>query len=129
MRSRQLPMFEAVAADIRARVHDGSLAPGDRLPTSAELARSWGVNVNTVLRSLRLLADEGLIDLRRRRGATVLEQQDHGDLVRLVDAVLDEADRLGLSVGQVVALVTGRAGVEAGGQAGREARAGAPFRC
>jgi GntR family transcriptional regulator len=39
---------------------------------SLEPAGSAEINVHTVLRAYALLRDEGLIDLRRRRGAVVI---------------------------------------------------------
>ncbi len=45
--------------------------PGDRLPPAKDLAAVMGVNTNTVLRSLRALRDEGLLEFRRGMGVRV----------------------------------------------------------
>ncbi|WP_304324088.1 GntR family transcriptional regulator [Corynebacterium frankenforstense] len=65
------PIYRQIAGQVAAQIRDGTLARGERLPTGAELAASLDVNRNTTLQAYRLLRDEGLIDLRRGRGAVV----------------------------------------------------------
>jgi len=65
------PLFEQIAASVRGDVLAGRLRPGDRLPAAREVAEAVQVNVHTALRAYQELRDEGLIDLRRGRGAVI----------------------------------------------------------
>ena len=48
------------------------LKPGDLLPPIRQLAVNLGVHFNTVALAYRMLADEGWLELKRRRGAAVI---------------------------------------------------------
>src|ERR1700734_843122 len=65
-------LHEQVAAQIREAIADGEAKPGDRLPATRHLAAVMGVNTNTVLRAVRLLRDEGLLELRQGHGIRVV---------------------------------------------------------
>lgn len=58
---------DQLAADIAAGRH----APGDRLPSEAELAARFGVNRHTLRRALADLAAQGLVQARRGAGVFV----------------------------------------------------------
>jgi len=70
-RRDSLELHEQVAAEIRRAIAEGEAGPGDRLPPARDLAAVLGVNANTVLRAMRMLRDEGLLEFRRGRGVTV----------------------------------------------------------
>ena len=65
-------LHEQVAAAIRRAIADGEAKPGEKLPPARDLAAVLKVNSNTVLRALRMLRDEGLLEFRRGRGITVV---------------------------------------------------------
>ena len=58
---------------VRQRVAEGELKPGDQLPTVRALASELRVNFNTVARSYRLLDEAGIISTQQGRGTYILE--------------------------------------------------------
>src|SRR6266487_380149 len=80
-RSDPTELYEQVAAEIRRSIADGEARAGDRLPPARDLAAVLGVNTNTVLRALRLLRDEGLLEFRRGRGVTVAGTLEKGAVI------------------------------------------------
>jgi len=103
--TRDEPLFAQIAACVRRGLATGDLRAGSRLPPARTLALALDVNLHTVLRAYQDLRDEGLVDLRRGRGAVVAA---HGDLDALagpVAALVDAARRSGVSAPAVVALV------------------------
>jgi DNA-binding transcriptional regulator YhcF (GntR family) len=69
-----LPVYRQIADALRHHLVAARLKPGDLLPPVRQLALDLGVHFNTVAQAYRLLADEGWLDLKRRRGALVLER-------------------------------------------------------
>jgi GntR family transcriptional regulator len=70
-RSDPMPLHDQVAAEIRRAIAEGEADPGGRIPQAKDLAAVLGVNTNTVLRALRVLRDEGLLELGRGRAIVV----------------------------------------------------------
>lgn len=95
-----VPLGDQIAACVRGALADGGAEPGERLPAARELADSLGVNVHTVLRGYQRLREEGLIELRRGRGAVIVPGAEASDRARLVErlqALVAEARSLGLT--------------------------------
>ena len=66
------PAYRQIANDLRRHLVEERLKPGDLLPPVRQLALDLGVHFNTVAIAYRLLAEEGWLELKRRRGATVI---------------------------------------------------------
>jgi GntR family transcriptional regulator len=88
-------LHDQVAAQIRRAIADGEAKPGERLPPARHLAAVMRVNTNTVLRALRILRDEGLLELRQGHGIRVSGTPERGAL--LAKAI--ELVRLGRAYG------------------------------
>ncbi|MCW3157815.1 GntR family transcriptional regulator [Micropruina sonneratiae] len=107
-----VPLYEQLAASVRAQLAAGSIAAGERLPGARDLAQSLGINLHTVLRGYNLLRDEGLLELRRGRGAVVagsadaVSTADRATLAAALEEVRRAAQRLGLSADELATLVT-----------------------
>ena len=65
------PKAQLIAEDVRRRILDREWRQGDRIPDEAELAVTFGAARATVNKALQLLADEGLLERRRRAGTRV----------------------------------------------------------
>jgi len=100
-------VFEQVAAEIRRAILDGEAKPGDRLPPAKDLAAELGVNTNTVLRSLRVLRDEGLLEFRRGRGVTVAGTPERTIVLEQARALIEVARRHGYRREELVRMIEG----------------------
>lgn len=94
-RSDRGAVFEQVAAEIRRAILDGEAKPGERLPPAKDLAAELGVNTNTVLRALRALRAEGLLEFRRGRGVTVAGTPERAAVLEKARELIDVARRHG----------------------------------
>ncbi|MEO7498957.1 MAG: FadR/GntR family transcriptional regulator [Casimicrobiaceae bacterium] len=66
---------EGVIDKLGLEIVSGKRAPGDLLPTEADLSRSLGISRPSLREGLRALAQKGLVEGRTRRGTTINERQ------------------------------------------------------
>jgi GntR family transcriptional regulator len=104
-RDGPVALHDQVAAEIRRAIADGEAKPGERLPPAGHLAAVLGVNRNTVLRALRMLRDEGLLEFRRGRGVTVAGTPQSGAMISKTRELLDFARHHGYRPDEVIALI------------------------
>jgi len=65
------PIWQSIAATLKAEIAQAHYRPGDKLPTEAELAKRFGVNRHTVRRALGDMAAHGIVHARRGAGVFV----------------------------------------------------------
>lgn len=66
-------LSKSLADDLLARITRGEYTAGDRLPSEQELMRAYGVGRNTVREAMQSLRTLGLVEIRPRLGAKVLD--------------------------------------------------------
>src|SRR5437764_827874 len=62
---------KAIAEELRRRIREGELRPGDRLPGHRELASDFSVSLGSVREAISMLVSAGLIETRAARGTYV----------------------------------------------------------
>ena len=98
-------LYEQVAGEIRRAVAEGEAKPGERLPPAKDLAAVLGVNTNTVLRALRVLRDEGMLEFRRGRGVTVAGTPARGAVVEKAHELVLFARHHGYRMDELVEII------------------------
>ncbi len=104
-RAESLQLHEQVAAEIRRAIADGEAGPGERLPPARDLAAVLGVNTNTVLRALRILRDEGLLEFRRGRGVTVAGTPQQGAVLARTKELVQFARKHGYRREELIEMI------------------------
>lgn len=90
----ELPIYLQIRDQIIAAIAQGSLLPGDGLPSVRSLAADLGVNLHTVNKAYAVLRDEGYVIMRGRSGAFVAEPLREASPDRAVQAREQLAERL-----------------------------------
>lgn len=104
-RAQPVPLHDQVAAEIRRAVSTGEAKPGERLPPARDLAAVLHVNNNTVLRALRILRDEGLLDFRRGRGIHVAGTPERGVVLAKARELVELAQHHGYRPSELVEMI------------------------
>ena len=75
------PPSVRIAAELRAQIERGELAPGERVPSAREITRRWGVAIATATRVLAALRDDGLVRAVPGVGTVVVAPPEPGGSV------------------------------------------------
>src|ERR1700758_3362809 len=98
-------LHEQVAVELRRAIAEGEARPGDRIPQAKDLAAVLGVDTNTVLRALRILRDQGLLEVGRGRAIRVVGTPERAEVVEAVAALIELGLRNGLRRSDLAGLV------------------------
>jgi len=66
------PVYRQVAAVIRGRIESGEIPPGRAVPSESQLMGEFGIARETARKAVRVLRDEGLVEIVQGRGAFVI---------------------------------------------------------
>ncbi len=97
-------LAQTVVAGLKARILDGSLGPGVKLPSEAELIEEYGVSRTVVREAVTRLRAEGLVETFQGRGSFVLAVPEPTSFTVEASAIRSQAD--------VLAMVDFRMGIE-----------------
>lgn len=68
------PLYEQLAAAIRARILSGDIPAGRRVPSQEELIQEHGISVRTVDSAMKMLKAEGLVRTVKGKGLFVTDE-------------------------------------------------------
>jgi DNA-binding transcriptional regulator YhcF (GntR family) len=99
------PPYARIVTEIRRRIDAGELKPGERVPSTRQIAQEWGVALATATKALTALNQSGVVTAVPRVGTVVAEragrarQASDQELTKaqIIRAAIDIADTEGLS--------------------------------
>jgi GntR family transcriptional regulator len=107
------PIFSQIADGLADDIAAGSLAEGERVPSTNELAAFYRINPATAAKGINVLTDSGLVEKRRGVGmfvsagarARLLDERRKRFAVRYVEPMVAEANRLGIDADTLMSMV------------------------
>ena len=99
------PLHDQVAGAIRRAISDGEAQAGEQIPQARDLAEVLGVNRNTVLRALRILRDEGLLEMGRGRTIRVTGTPERSAVISRAQELIAYARSQGYQREELVGLI------------------------
>ena len=79
----RIPMYRQIAHDIKQQIEQGTLSPGDALPTEAQLREDYAVSRVTVRQALKLLIDQDVVESIQGSGTYVKEVKVNYDIYQM----------------------------------------------
>ena len=75
IRDTAVPLYMQIAGNIKEKIANRESLPGSRLPTEAELSKSYEVSRITVRKALELLVEDEILVRKQRLGTFVLDKK------------------------------------------------------
>lgn len=91
-------LADAVYAQLRERILEGELAPGDSLPSERLLCEMLGVNRGAVREGIKRLQESGLVRVRHGGPTLVLNFEEEGGLELLPSLLISEDGQMRVKV-------------------------------
>lgn len=107
------PIFSQIADRLADAIAEGTLAEGDQVPSTTELAAFYRINPATAAKGINVLSDRGLVEKRRGIGmfvaagaqARLLDERRRRFAERYVEPMVTEATRLGIDVDTLTVMI------------------------
>lgn len=104
-KNSEVSVREQIVTQIRLGIASRDLLPGEKLPSTRELARRFGIHANTVSAAFRELAREGLVVFRKGSGVFVSAGDDVDGAEMNIDSLVADfaagASSLGYTRSQI----------------------------
>lgn len=109
------PIFQQIAEAIEDAIFTGAFAEEEQIPSTTEVSAQLKINPATVLKGMNILVDRGILYKKRgvgmfvRAGAAlrIKEARREGFLCGFVQPLLKEAEKLGLTLEEICAMIEG----------------------
>lgn len=108
--SREKPIYMQIAEWLENEILKGNIREGGRLPSQADIAEVFDINPLTAGKGVSVLEARGVIE-KRRRGCGIYVMKDAKDRIyeyrknaalnEALDAIMEDASVLGLSVDEL----------------------------
>lgn len=95
-------LYSSIRDDLLAKIKNGTYKEGDVIPSEIELAKSYGVSRPTVRQALQILANDGYVEKRRRRGTIVTKPKVNQGFTLGVRSFEEDMNREGRTVRSTV---------------------------
>jgi GntR family transcriptional regulator len=107
------PIFSQIADRLADDIAEGTLAEGERVPSTNELAAFYRINPATAAKGINVLIDRALLEKRRGVGMFVaagartrlLDDRRQRFAERYLDPMIAEANRLGIDAETLLSMI------------------------